>query len=67
MIKQAEKEEEEDYRIKVATGEYGPSTSHVDDAHSLKKYKKDAYFSDEEELDTWPSPRPAQSRPEVMF
>ena len=52
MIKQAEKEEEEDYRIKVATGEYGPSTSHVDDAHSLKKYKKDAYFSDEEELDT---------------
>ncbi|ELU11589.1 hypothetical protein CAPTEDRAFT_212631 [Capitella teleta] len=45
---QQEQIDEEEYRMKVATGEYGPLTSK--DARK-KKYRTDGYFSDEEQLD----------------
>ncbi|GFV15096.1 hypothetical protein TNCV_1743111 [Trichonephila clavipes] len=46
---QQEKMEEEEYRLKVATGEYGTTSG---TASTKKKiYKKSDYFSDEEEVE----------------
>lgn len=45
---QQEKVEEEEYRLKVVTGEYGDNNK----KDSKKKvYKKSEYFSDEEEVE----------------
>lgn len=39
--------EEEEYRYKVATGEYGESS----EAKKKRRYVKSGYFSDEEEVE----------------
>ncbi|GFU58683.1 hypothetical protein NPIL_404701 [Nephila pilipes] len=46
---QQEKMEEEEYRLKVATGEYGACSSST--LSKKKIYKKSEYFSDEEEVE----------------
>lgn len=45
---QQEKMEEEEYRMKVVTGEYGESSETME---KKKRYKKSEYFSDEEEVE----------------
>ena len=46
---QQEKVEEEEYRFKVATGNYTAGTSSQPQVKKIK-YKKDGYFSDEEDI-----------------
>ncbi len=47
ILFQQEKIEEEEYRFKVATGNYASGSS--EGPGKKKKYKTDGYFSDEEE------------------
>ena len=47
---QQEKVEEEEYRYRVATGNYAAGTSSQPQVKKIK-FKKDEYFSDEEDVE----------------